>query len=103
MKLIRPNRGIQQVLNSCFYNEPDSKAAVLGSHLFKILVLGSFVPCPRNRTDIWFPVCAGSLHEHTVWEAFTDLIMIEIMHLVYTRQCPKRLRATSQSPWLMWL
>lgn len=100
MKPTSFNQGIQMVLNSCFFSEPNPKVCwvLICSN---ILGLSSFVPCPRNRTDIWFPVCAGTLQGHTVWEAFTDLIMIEVMHLLHTRHRAKRVRTASQSQGLM--
>lgn len=47
MKPIIFNQDIQLVLNSCFCNEPDPKAIVLGAHLFKNLGVKPF--CPMSQ------------------------------------------------------
>lgn len=42
------NQGIQLVLNSCFCNEPDPKAIVLGAHLFKNSGVKLFCPISQE-------------------------------------------------------
>lgn len=65
--------------------------------------------CILGRNDIWEGClvygfqCLQGAYEDTLWEAFTDLIMIEIRQFLHTRHCAKRLRATSQSQQVMWL